>query len=192
MAEAESPATDVLIEREDCVTTALANDHDRIKGLYKRYRSPSLGDDERQLVVWEMIRALCVHLYAEEEVLLPVMAKEFGQGSRDHALDVDKSLKIILSDIDGMKVGDDGLQAKVGQLMEVFFQHMAEEEHQMPELREAVPPERLLELGRKFRAAQQHVPTRPHPSAPDSLLVHIAQAPLDYFKDRFRFGATAK
>lgn len=27
---------------------------------------------------------------------------------------------------------------------------------------------------------------RPHPAAPDSLLVHIAMAPIDYIRDRMR------
>jgi hypothetical protein len=124
----------------------------------------------------------------------------------------------------------------------------------MPDLREAIGAERLKELGRKFRAAKDHVPTRcaggvaatvrsdcvrpraswyvdscvgawvfgvgeeagldvlvvspakratnrqpikptqtdptrPHPSAPNSLLARLAVAPLDYVLDRWRFGA---
>jgi len=141
------------------------------------------------------------------------------------------------------------------------------EEHMMPVLRDAVGADRLMELGRRFQAAKDHVPTRwvgagalrslacvlvvrlsvtvcwglicsqqqppteqctrpqqpqrasslllqpaplpdptptpnpqphrnpthprPHPSAPNSLLVHIATSPIDYIRDRWRFGVNA-
>lgn len=184
--EVEEDSIDILEENPDCVMVQVANDHDMIKGLYRRYKDPTLSDKEHQRIVWEMIRALCVHMYAEEEVLCPAFAEEISEAARAHALDVDESLKLLLSDVDSMAVGQEGFGAKVEQLMEVFFEHLAAEEHLMPELREAVGPERLMELGGRFKAAKEHVPTRPHPSAPDSILAHIALAPLDYVRDRWR------
>ena len=63
---------------------------------------------------------MCVHLYAEEEVLGPAVSDELGDShARDHGLDVDASLKLLLSDIDAMKVGDAGFRDKVEQLMGV-------------------------------------------------------------------------
>ncbi|KIZ01133.1 hypothetical protein MNEG_6831 [Monoraphidium neglectum] len=65
-------------------------------------------------------------MHAQEEVLCPVLGEEIGESARQHSLDVDESLKMLLADIDGMKVGDDGLKSKVEQLMAVFFEHMTE------------------------------------------------------------------
>lgn len=163
--EAEEEEEEVVVvehieEDDHCVTVQVANDHDKIKGLYRRFKDPALTEEEHQRVVWEMVRSLCIHLYAEEEVLCPVMAEEIGEGVRDHAMDVDSSLKLLLSDIDAMKVGQDGFVEKLEQLMQVFFEHMAEEEHLMPELREAVGDARLKDLGTRFKAAKAHVPTR--------------------------------
>lgn len=63
---------------------------------------------------------MCVHLYAEEEVLQPAVASELGdEHARDHAFDVDASLKLLLADIDSMRVGQEGFREKVEQLMEV-------------------------------------------------------------------------
>ncbi|KAI8475720.1 MAG: hypothetical protein J3K34DRAFT_403416 [Monoraphidium minutum] len=153
-------AEDPLEEDEHCVTVQVANDHDKIKGMYRKFKDPSLSDDAHQRVVWEMVRALCVHLYAEEEVLCPVMAEAVGKRARDHAMDVDQSLKMLLGDIDSMRVGQAGFREKLEQLMQVFFEHMSEEEHLMPELREVVGDARLRELGGAFKAAKAHVPTR--------------------------------
>lgn len=173
-------------ENPRCVMVQLANDHDIIKGMYRSFKDPSISEEQRQRVIWEMIRALCIHLYASEEVVCPVIGGEISPRMKDHTLDVDESLKLILSDIDSMKVGQDGLTAKVQQLMEVFFEHMTEEEHLMSQLRDALGSERLLEMGDRFKAAKDHVPTRPHPSAPNNILVHIATAPFDYIRDKFR------
>jgi len=97
--------------------------------------------------VREIAGALSAHIYAEEEVLCPAFASEIGEGVRDHALDLDSSLKLLLADLKGMEVGQSGFGAKLEQLMEVFYQHLSHEEHHMKPLREAVGDERLLEMG---------------------------------------------
>jgi hypothetical protein len=45
------------------------------QGLYKRLRAPGLSNDERQALVWEMVRLLDAHVAAEEAVLCPALAK---------------------------------------------------------------------------------------------------------------------
>lgn len=146
---------DVDEELEANISCQVANDHDLIKGLYKRLRAPGLSNDERQALVWEMVRLLDAHVAAEEAVLCPALAKEMGEGVRQHALAVDSSLKLLIGDLSAMRVTDPGFPEKVNQLMAVFFEHMAEEEHLLPELRGAVGVEELVELGGRFKAVRE-------------------------------------
>ncbi|GBF94299.1 hypothetical protein Rsub_06921 [Raphidocelis subcapitata] len=178
-AEEGEPGMDLDVERvEDissqasCATRAIpwvANDHDLIKGLYKKYRSPGLPEAERERLVTEMVRVLDAHVQAEEEVLCPALAKEseIGEFAREHALSVDSSLRLLLCDLTAMRAGAEGFGAKLEQLMAVFFQHMAEEEHALPVLRGAVGADELLELGSRFKAVKDDALARPpHPPTP--------------------------
>jgi hypothetical protein len=57
---------------------------------------------------------------------------------------------------------DAGLLAKMEPLMEVFLEHIHEEEHgALARLREEVPAEQLRELGRRFEKARVHATTDP-------------------------------
>lgn len=168
------------------------NDHDRIKGLYRRYKDPTDSPKQRQKLAWQMLREMMVHTLAEEAVLYPVVAEQVDEHMRDHAMDEHESLKLFTSDLDGMKLGDEGYEDKLHQLMETFLEHIHEEEHRMmPALREVLSDAELREMGRRFQEAKQHAPTRPHPTDPkhpDAL--DDALALLDAARDAALFEGT--
>jgi len=56
---------------------------------------------------------------AEEAVLYPVIADKVNEHMRDHALDEHESLALFSSDLEGMKVDEEGYDDKIHQLMEV-------------------------------------------------------------------------
>lgn len=67
-----------------------------------------------------------------------------------------------------------------------------EEQEWLPRFEAVATPEELVELGRKFQSATIHVPTRPHPWAPNkpplNFAANISAAPLDALADMVRFG----
>lgn len=180
-------------EDTTCILTVLVNDHDRIKGLHKRFKDPTDTPRTRQLLAWQLLRELMTHTYAEEEVLYPVVAELVDEHMRDHALDEHESLKLFAADLEGMKIGDAGYEEKMRQLMEAFLEHTHEEEHKMlPALREVYGDVQLRELGKRFVASKTHLPTSPHPvdpKHPHSLLDDPAVL-LDAARDAARFEGT--
>lgn len=40
----------------------------RIKGLYRRYKDPTDSPQQRQLLAYQLLRELTVHMLAEEQV----------------------------------------------------------------------------------------------------------------------------
>lgn len=183
---------------DEDVTSIMAiipNDHDRIKGLYRRYKDPTDTPHLRQQLAWQLLRELTVHTHAEEAVLYPVVAERIEAHMRDHALDEHESLALFTSDLESMKLGDEGFEDKMHQLMETFLEHIHEEEHSMlPALREALQEAELRELGGKFEAAKQHVPTRPHrdPTHKGYAAANADDATvlLDAARDAAQFGGT--
>lgn len=159
--EEEQPADEDVAS----IMHLLPESHDRIKGLYKRYKDPTDTPHQRQLLALALLRELNVHMLAEEAVVYPVLAEQIGEEHlRDHAVDEHDSLKLFASDLEGMKAGDEGYDAKLHQLMETYLDHAAFVEHRMlPALRDALHESELRELGQRFEAAKQHMPTRPHP-----------------------------
>lgn len=188
------------------VATIVCNDHDRIKGLWRRYKDPTDSAHERQLLVMQLLRELTVHMGAEEAVLYPVVAERVEEHMAEHALDEHESLKLFASDLEAMVAaaeaaaeggkaaaegpGGEGFEAKLHQLMETLLDHTYEEEHRMlPALRDALDERELCELGSQFEAAKRHLPTRPHPTDP-SRHVDDAVVLADAARDAAAFEGT--
>lgn len=175
---------------EDVTSIAflVPNDHDRIKGLYRRYKDPTDSPRQRQMLAWQLLREMTVHILAEEAVLYPVVAEQVEEHMRDHALDEHESLKLFTSDLEGMTLGE-GYDEKLHQLMETFLEHIHEEEHRMmPALREVLDDAELREMGKRFLEAKQHLPTRPHPDDPKHPHIDDAVVLLDAARDAALFG----
>lgn len=117
--DVDTPEADEGVEDYHNIIPMVMNDHDHIKGLYRKYKDPTYDRDQRQTVLSQLTRDLTVHTIAEEQVLYPVVGDHFGENARNHAEDEHQSLKLLMSDLDSMRVGDDGFEDKVHQLMEV-------------------------------------------------------------------------
>jgi hemerythrin superfamily protein len=143
------------------ILSIIPNDHDRIKGLYRRYKDPTDSSQQRQLLAYQLLRELTVHMLAEEQVVYPLVAELIEEHMREHAVDEHDSLKLFSSDLENQKVDEEGFEDKMHQLMETFLEHIHEEEHKMLHaLRDVLDEPQLRELGKRFEAAKQHVPTR--------------------------------
>lgn len=173
------------------ILSIIPNDHDRIKGLYRRYKDPTDSPHQRQLLAYQLLRELTVHMLAEEQVVYPLIAEMVDEHMRDHAVDEHDSLKLFSSDLENQKVEDEGFDDKMHQLMETFLEHIHEEEHTMlAALREVLDEPQLRDLGKSFEAAKQHVPTRPHLDASHAAHIDDATVLLDAARDAAAFGGT--
>eukprot|EP00775_Hariotina_reticulata_P006551 gene6551-6779_t len=193
----EHPPAD---EDTTSIMAIIPNDHDRIKrnvlvllpsSVRYRYKDPTDSPHLRELLVLQLLRELTVHSQAEEAVLYPVIADKVNEHMRDHALDEHESLALFSSDLEGMKVDEEGYDEKMHQLMETFLEHVHDVEHiMMPALRNVMEEKELRELGKRFEAAKQHVPTRPHVDAQHKVHVDDATVLLDAARDAAQFGGT--
>jgi hypothetical protein len=76
--EIDAPVGEHAPADEDTVSVMfiIPNDHDRIKGLYRRYKDPTDTPRQRQLLALQLLREMTVHTLAEETVVYPVVAEE--------------------------------------------------------------------------------------------------------------------
>ncbi|WIA33375.1 hypothetical protein OEZ86_006512 [Tetradesmus obliquus] len=182
-----------LADNKPNILADIKRDHAQFFSLHRQYQE-SNADEEKQTLVWQLIHDLTVHSLAEEEVLYPEFTKHMGSRCRDHALSEHKTLKDILSDIDAMTVTSPGFNDKLKILMMALEHHIKEEEDEMlVEFAGLVQREDLAHLAEKFQKSKLHVPTRPHPWAPDkpmtgNIITNTLTAPLDKLRDAVRHG----
>lgn len=167
--QAEPPIGAGVDDDDNCIIALIPNDHDRIKGLFRRWKDPMDTDEERHLLALHLIRELAVHLVAEEEVLYGVaVAEQLDPHALDRAIDEHDYLKQLSARVQALLAQPNAeataLERTMQELIEAFLEHIHDEEHRvLPALRAACEPAQLKELGVRFEQAKRHVPTRPHP-----------------------------
>jgi hemerythrin-like domain-containing protein len=149
----------------------LKQDHRDVEKLFKRYEAAgdSAHKTKRQLVD-SMIEALSRHAEIEELVFYPAVRRELPRRASDvlEALEEHHLAKIVLKELEDLDPKSERFDAKVSVMIEVVRHHVKEEERELfPKVRDRVSRPELLELGAALREAKPHVPTRPHPGAPD-------------------------
>jgi len=171
-------------------------DHDKVRQLFTEYRSAKDNDVKKNLV-YLIVRELSMHASKEEEVVYPAVRKAFGDGPANHLLEEHQQLKNLLSDLSGMTPDSnpEKWNMRVAEVEKVFQQHIKEEEgSEIPKLLKASGVD-AFDLGQKFKDAEAHAVTRPHPWAPNkaplNTLANAATAPLDAAADAIRFGGGA-
>ena len=135
----------------------LTGDHNRVRGLFKRFQEAESADDKAtmQELAPKIFEQLEVHTTIEEEIFYPEIKKAseeisdtVAEGFEEHA--VAKTL------IEEAKAGEPGTQtwvAKMKVLIENVEHHAEEEEKEMfPPLRSSLGAERLTSLAEKMEA----------------------------------------
>jgi hemerythrin superfamily protein len=178
------------------VTQLVVCDHRKVQGHIDAYNK-EVGPEKRQALVHEMIRDLSIHSSCEELVLYPFIKLHVGETAAKQLLDEQVATEQLLYELDNMKVGDPGFQAKFDTMVKNLLLHMKEEEEEIfPLLEKQVSDTKLKELGSEWLEKKKIAPTRPHPSAPKSGLAAVAAAlaakPIDELKDAMRFSDQQK
>lgn len=156
------------------VVDILTLDHREMEELLDRIqRSPDA--EQRRDLTDTLIAEVMRHSVAEEMYVYPVMEKRIPDGEEEAEHDREEHDEIVqvMKQLEDADAAEPAFMDCVHKLDELLRHHAKDEEvDQFPKLRQRIPGETLVELGRKVEKAKQMAPTRPHPSAPHSELFH--------------------
>ncbi|QTP58780.1 hemerythrin domain-containing protein [Billgrantia antri] len=170
------------------VVDILTLDHREMEELLDRIqRSPDA--EQRRDLTDTLITEVMRHSVAEEMYVYPTMEKRIPDGEEEAEHDREEHDEIVqvMKQLEDADAAEPAFMDRVHKLDELLRHHAKDEEaDQFPKLRQRIPGETLVELGRKVEKAKQMAPTRPHPSAPHSELFHKTVGPGVGMVDRLR------
>src|ERR1700722_2555281 len=143
----------------------LKADHKDARRLFREFQAT--GDKaikKKAKLVNQIIEALTVHTYIENEVmypevraLLPDLNEEILESYEEHHV-----ADVLCLELAGMPADAERFDAKVTVLIETVTHHITEEEQDWsPKVRSGLPRRHLQELGVKREAARGRAPQKP-------------------------------
>lgn len=173
------------------VVDVLSEDHREVESLIAQIWTETAPDRRRELADI-MIAELVKHSVTEELFVYPVMRVNLPDGPAAVERDVleHEDLELTMKSLESADPTTPAFDELVRHLEAVLTEHVTgEETTQFPQLRAAVDRDVLVRLGEQVTAAKAVVPTRPHPSTPNSALAHAIVGPgvglVDRLRDRF-------
>ncbi len=176
------------------VIDILTTDHHEVLDLIASIADAPDAERRRDIadtVIAEIVR----HSVAEEMYVYPAMREHLTDGDTEveHDTSEHKELEKTMKKLEGVDADDPQFLAVVDELREQLEHHAGDEEqNQFPQLREAIPAEKLQELGKRVELAKQIAPTRPHPASPNAALFHKAFGPGVGLVDKLRDAVTGR
>jgi hemerythrin superfamily protein len=148
----------------------LKNDHKQIRRLFKQFQSAGESDTARKdQIVKEIIEALTVHTYLENEVMYPEVRKLLPDLEEDvlESYEEHHVADVLCAELYAMKPGDERFDAKTTVLIENVTHHIEEEEQEwFPKVRAGLGRKQLQELGARMNDLREKAPRSPaQPSA---------------------------
>lgn len=144
----------------------LTNDHNRVRGLFARFKSAHEREDAATMaeVTALILSELDVHARVEEEIFYPdvkgrsdELAEVVAEGVEEHHV-----AKMLMGEITGMPAGTEQWVAKVTVLIESVEHHAEEEETAMfPKVRTATAAPTRDDLGVRLDRRKQELGAPP-------------------------------
>ena len=169
----------------------LQADHRDVEKLFVSFEKA--GDrayKTKRRLVDQMIEALSIHAFIEEQVLYPAARHDVAGADEDvlEALEEHHIVKWELQELLDLDPTDERFTAKVAVLAENVRHHVRDEEKELfPLLRSKLPKARLQELGGRLEEARAVAPHHPHPrlpaGRPDRLLQDAVSSVIDRTKE---------
>jgi hemerythrin superfamily protein len=166
----------------------LKADHRAVEKLFTSFENA--GDrayKTKRRLVDQMIEALSIHAFIEEQVLYPAARSDVPSANDDvlEALEEHHIVKWELQELIDLDPEDERFAAKVTVLSENVRHHVKEEEKELfPLLRSNLPKARLQELGTKLEGARAVAPHHPHPRLPAGPPEHLLPDAVSSVIDR--------
>ncbi|KAI9294958.1 hypothetical protein K502DRAFT_342046 [Neoconidiobolus thromboides FSU 785] len=172
------------------LATAIKKEHDMIKYLYSLFQEATTNKNKEEISN-EIIRQISVHSVAEEIVVYPFVKDKLGDDQYSKSLNEHRHVKEDLYSLSAhyMRSDSEEFSSKLNKVFEEFKKHSDEEEEfVLPQITKVLSEGENKKLVEDFIKKREEVPTRPHPSAPDTQpsedIVGKMQAPVDKASDR--------
>ena len=148
----------------------LRNDHKAMRRLFKAFQAAGDDDTDRKgAIVKDIIEALTVHTYLENEVMYPEVRKLLPDLEDDvlESYEEHHVADVLCAELHMMKPDDERFDAKTTVLIENVTHHVEEEEQDwFPKVREGLGRKQLQELGARMQELREKAPRSPaQPSA---------------------------
>jgi len=143
----------------------LKEDHKEMRRLFKAFQDAEEGPaDQRQKLVGQIIEALTVHTYLENEVmypevrrLLPDLEDDILESYEEHHV-----ADVLCAELFAMDAEDEHFNAKTTVLIENVLHHVEEEEQEwFPKVRDALGRKQLQEIGARMIELRDDAPRKP-------------------------------
>lgn len=137
-------------------TKLLESQHEEVKELFEKLESQ--GENPDQSVFEELARNLVAHDAIEREIFYPACERAMGMTHHlAEALVEHGYVEFGLYQAD-LAFGEDSFEAKCSVLKEMVLHHVAEEQDEFfPEVRAALEPKKLEELGQEMQMRFEQV-----------------------------------
>ncbi|MFD7008161.1 hemerythrin domain-containing protein [Rhodococcus sp. JVH1] len=148
----------------------LKNDHKEIRKLFRDFRGAGPNARvEKGRIVDDIIEALTVHTYIENEGMYPEV-RDLAPDLEDDILESYEEhhvADVLVVELAAMKPDDERFDAKTTVLIENVEHHIEEEEQEwFPKVREALGRKQLREMGARMLELRDKAPRSPaQPSA---------------------------
>jgi hemerythrin superfamily protein len=180
---------------ETNLISVLVHDHREVEEMFTELESGTPDAHRRAELRDKVITELVRHSVAEELYLYPTTRKVLPGGDQlaDRELEEHAAAEQVMKDLEKAAPEDPRFDQLLAQLITDIRGHVAEEESDLfPRLQAACSASELEELGEKVRMAKKIVPTRPHPSAPDTPPGNMVLGPVVGLVDRVRDAVTGR
>lgn len=149
----------------------LKEDHKEVRRLFKAFQDAEEGPaSERQKLVKQILEALTVHTYLENEVMYPEVRKLVPDIEDDilESYEEHHVADVLCFELFTMDPDDERYNAKTTVLIESVLHHVEEEEQEwFPKVREALGRNQLQEIGERMIELRKKAPKTP--AAPKAL-----------------------
>ncbi|MBB5826393.1 hemerythrin domain-containing protein [Micromonospora carbonacea] len=143
----------------------LKEDHKEMRRLFRAFQDAQDGPaSQRQKLVGQILEALTVHTYLENEVMYPEVRKLLPDLEDDilESYEEHHVADLLCAELAAMDADDDHFNAKTTVLIENVEHHVEEEEQEwFPKVREALARKQLQEIGERMIALRPDAPRSP-------------------------------
>ncbi|MEU5949196.1 hemerythrin domain-containing protein [Micromonospora sp. NPDC047465] len=143
----------------------LKEDHKEMRRLFKAFQDAEEGPAaRRQKLVSQILEALTVHTYLENEVMYPEVRKLLPDLEDDilESYEEHHVADVLCAELFAMDADDERFNAKTTVLIENVLHHVEEEEQEwFPKVREALGRKQLQEIGERMIELRADAPRKP-------------------------------
>ncbi|MGN9810255.1 hemerythrin domain-containing protein [Micromonospora sp. BQ11] len=143
----------------------LKEDHKEMRRLFREFQKAEEGPAaRRQELVTQILEALTVHTYLENEVMYPEVRKLLPDLEDDilESYEEHHVVDVLCAELATMDASDERFNAKTTVLIENVEHHVEEEEQEwFPKVREALGRNQLQEIGQRMIDMRKDAPRTP-------------------------------